>query len=288
MTAVAEPVVAIGTVVTDDGSGYPLVRTVGGWMRVGWERSKSWAQVLEWHQEAIDNPDDDTTEPFKPVIMMATTTFGGHPETANAERLAAIREKLEPHFADIAYLCTRSWEAWRYGTMTEDDFIAADQDDEFMLDLAETVAKLVTAERDAKKERADRAEVALRAIRANAVDLLDTDDDSYDGSMSAIWVLEIVDAALAGDQPEATPKWECNCDGGQYRPEQKHPFLVHPDCPRHSTPEPPHLDPYPIVGPGGETDRWQWTPNLRTFAPRSADENGKAYSQDRADYGVQW
>ncbi len=54
-------------------------------------------------------------------------------------------------------------------------------------------------------------------------------------------------SALAGDQPEATPETECKCDGGQYRPEQKHPFLVHPDCPRHSTPEPEDDLPGPLV-----------------------------------------
>lgn len=50
--------------------------------------------------------------------------------------------------------------------------------------------------------RAERAEAALTEIRASAVELLDADDDSYDGSLSATWVVGVVDTALA---PEPHP-----------------------------------------------------------------------------------
>lgn len=37
------------------------------------------------------------------------------------------------------------------------------------------------------------AEAVLAEIRANAAELLDADDDSYDGSLSAIWAVELID-----------------------------------------------------------------------------------------------
>jgi hypothetical protein len=37
------------------------------------------------------------------------------------------------------YCCTRVWAAWSYGTMTEDDFILASEDDNIPVDIARDV-----------------------------------------------------------------------------------------------------------------------------------------------------
>jgi len=46
----------------------------------------------------------------------------------------AIREQL----SDALY-CTRVWEAWGYGTMTEDDFVCLADIDDYVDDMANTV-----------------------------------------------------------------------------------------------------------------------------------------------------
>jgi hypothetical protein len=69
------------------------------------------------------------------------------------------------------------------------------------LEQAEKTVEQLQAHRDVLIERrdewlhrADAAEKVLAEIRANAVELLDADDDSYDGSLSAIWVAERIAA----------------------------------------------------------------------------------------------
>lgn len=60
-----------GSIVTDNGNGFPITRGQGNrWFRNGWSGGKTWAEVLEWHQEALDDPDDDTSEPYQPVVMV--------------------------------------------------------------------------------------------------------------------------------------------------------------------------------------------------------------------------
>lgn len=70
---IAEP--APGTIYTDNGYGFPITRGIADrHYRVGWPPTgKTWAEVLAWHQAAIDDPDDDTTEPFVPVRMVPST-----------------------------------------------------------------------------------------------------------------------------------------------------------------------------------------------------------------------
>lgn len=60
-----------GSIITDAGRGYPITRGQGAlWFRAGWPDGKTWEQVLAWHQEAIDDPDDDTVDAFSPVLML--------------------------------------------------------------------------------------------------------------------------------------------------------------------------------------------------------------------------
>jgi len=39
------------------------------------------------------------------------------------------------YFLRDNYACTRVWEAWSYGTMTEDDFVPMDEDEDIVNDL---------------------------------------------------------------------------------------------------------------------------------------------------------
>jgi hypothetical protein len=66
-----EPEPPIGSIVTDNGKGWPWVRTVGGkWTRDACVTFLTWAEVYAWCQRAVDDPDDDTTDPFIPVVMV--------------------------------------------------------------------------------------------------------------------------------------------------------------------------------------------------------------------------
>ena len=72
----------VGAIITDGGMGWPWIKTVGGnWFRQGSNRM-TWGEVLAWHQSAIDDPDDETTDPFEPVLMLP----------AAATRIAALEE----------------------------------------------------------------------------------------------------------------------------------------------------------------------------------------------------
>lgn len=52
-----------GAVITDAAGGaYPWIRTVSGlWARQGLDRPLTWEALLGWHQDAIDDPADETT-----------------------------------------------------------------------------------------------------------------------------------------------------------------------------------------------------------------------------------
>ncbi|MEC5149175.1 hypothetical protein [Cryobacterium sp. GrIS_2_6] len=51
------------------------------------------------------------------------------PPAGEPER-EALREVVAECLRDITYTCGRVWEAWQYGTMTQDDFSPAWEDDE--------------------------------------------------------------------------------------------------------------------------------------------------------------
>lgn len=68
---IAEPDVPAGTIITDGGKGVPFQKNVlGTWRREGVAQPLSWADILRRHDEAVADPDDDTTEPFNPVVMV--------------------------------------------------------------------------------------------------------------------------------------------------------------------------------------------------------------------------
>lgn len=49
-----------------------------------------------------------------------------------------LKNTLREQLNDALY-CTRVWEAWRYGTMTEDDFECLAYDDEYVEQLADAI-----------------------------------------------------------------------------------------------------------------------------------------------------
>lgn len=49
-----------------------------------------------------------------------------------------IRDAIASNMTSV-YLCNRVWSAWRYGTMSEDDFTAAIESDQFVNDMATAV-----------------------------------------------------------------------------------------------------------------------------------------------------
>ena len=52
--------------------------------------------------------------------------------------LEALRKGLENALTDMVYDCTRVWEAWSYGTMTQDDFVpVTERLDDILLEVLE-------------------------------------------------------------------------------------------------------------------------------------------------------
>ena len=60
----------VGDIVTDNGEGFPWIKTVGGWLRQGLDHVFTWREVLAWHEYNVLNPDDDAQTPFAPVKMV--------------------------------------------------------------------------------------------------------------------------------------------------------------------------------------------------------------------------
>ena len=59
--------------------------------------------------------------------------------------MTSTREDLQALVAEslreVAYTCTRTWEAWQYGTMTDEDFTPAWEDDELTGSMADEIVK---------------------------------------------------------------------------------------------------------------------------------------------------
>lgn len=58
----------------------------------------------------------------------------------------SLDEIFSDHFHDVTYNCTRVWGAWQYGTMGQDDFVPADEDEEFLTSLKAAIKALVLTE----------------------------------------------------------------------------------------------------------------------------------------------
>lgn len=193
--------------------------------------------------------------------------------TADAERLAAIRERLEAATPGPWVLGRRGYTVMapvapsplvgesRPTFRAEIDGPNWQSNAQVVAHAPEDIAYLLTvaAERDALRARieavsadvahVDEATNGYVLAAAITARLAGADDDGVDRAIRQ------AHEDLAGDQPEATP-------------------------------EPPHLDPKPWVSQlNGKGYEVEGAPDLqRRFDPRPADKNGKAYSQKREDY----
>ena len=64
---------------------------------------------------------------------------------------AKVEEAISECLSEIAFLCGRVWEAWGYGTMTEDDFTPAIEDEEFMAGIVDEVLKALDSKEGEKE-----------------------------------------------------------------------------------------------------------------------------------------
>ena len=83
--------------------------------------------------------------------MQTVETTTSSPNRTNAVLpavlpFAELSEEQQQPFIDMAikvlsglYCCTRVWEAWQVGTMTQDDFVEADYDDDLINERAEMI-----------------------------------------------------------------------------------------------------------------------------------------------------
>jgi hypothetical protein len=97
----------------------------------------------------------------------------------------AIAEVLGPPGDYRVLTCTRVWEAWQVGTMTEEDFTEACQDDEVIADIVNVVAPLIDTAR---------REGAVRALRDAAA-------DNETGWALRTWLNDRAAAIEAGEDP---------------------------------------------------------------------------------------
>lgn len=63
-----------------------------------------------------------------------------HPSVPTREQIAEASAEV---LRDVAYVCGRVWEAWQVGTMSEDDFAPAWEDDELTFSIADAVLALL-------------------------------------------------------------------------------------------------------------------------------------------------
>ena len=83
--------------------------------------------------------------------MQTVETTTSSPNSTNAVLPAVLpfvelSEEQQQPFIDMAikvlnglHCCTRVWEAWQVGTMTQDDFVEADYDDDLINERAEMI-----------------------------------------------------------------------------------------------------------------------------------------------------
>lgn len=51
-------------------------------------------------------------------------------------RVEAAKESVADSLSEVVYTCSRSWDAWHYGTMTDEDFSPAWEDDTLVGEIA--------------------------------------------------------------------------------------------------------------------------------------------------------
>ena len=84
------------------------------------------------------------------------------PEEIAANKVTLTQGTLDErirYFLQDNYACTRVWEAWSYGTMTEDDFTPMEEDEDIVNDfktLVQTEVDRATAAQDKQLKEKDK------------------------------------------------------------------------------------------------------------------------------------
>lgn len=111
---------------------------------------------LEWHIKT-NNPPDEGQEGKKALyhrindyksmisdidIISEIIPSSQEKDDRSMNLLPTIVDKLGSSFNSI-YSCTRVWEAWQIGTMTQDDFEPLEEDNEFIYELASSILEII-------------------------------------------------------------------------------------------------------------------------------------------------
>ena len=92
-------------------------------------------------------------ETMKPVIAGAVgnparTCAGsceGNAYQIEIRRLTAERDAIAEALGGMIYCCTRQWSAWAYGTMSQNDFVLASEDDGILDELTAAAVSAIEA-----------------------------------------------------------------------------------------------------------------------------------------------
>jgi len=69
-------------------------------------------------------------------------TIVPEPKTGTNEQDVALRDAIAASLNHV-YSCTRVWSAWSYGTMTQDDFVLASEDDDIIANIFDAVKNVI-------------------------------------------------------------------------------------------------------------------------------------------------
>ena len=109
------------------------------------------------------SPDELAHVPPNRLLMAQLELSGKETDAARAERdalaaeLKALRERsgaaeidrekvrdaIAEALGDMIFCCTRQWSAWRYGTMSQNDFVLASEDDGILDELTDAAVSAI-------------------------------------------------------------------------------------------------------------------------------------------------
>lgn len=113
----------------------------------------------------------DLSEPIDMIVEAVIPII----HEANTKRPSTLRDVIAEELSDTLH-CSRDWSAWSYGTMSEEDFHTASEDDEYVDGFTEQVRKVFELD---TPEEVDKLPIGSRIIDANfnRVAIKETDTD---------------------------------------------------------------------------------------------------------------
>lgn len=127
--AVLPPEPATGTTYVAMGGRMPITRGIGALhFRAGWDDDelggKTWREVVAWHQESIDDPNDDTVGPFRIEVLLTKSQWQAEPPQLEVKFAAYnIINQLGDLWSDL--IPSPDWVAVRQSTNDQaDKFVA--------------------------------------------------------------------------------------------------------------------------------------------------------------------